>query len=262
MSLLALGLLAAAQAISAAQWQLVWSDEFNYHGPPDPSKWGYEVGFVRNNERQYYTQARLENARVEDGLLVIECRKEHYKPEHHDTVEYTSASLTTQNKASWLYGRIEMRAKLPRGAGVWPAFWTLGTNISRVGWPGCGECDIMEFVGKEPNHIYGTLHYAVAGKHDSDGGKIETPAPYDDFHVYAVEWFPDHMDFFFDDRKYHSVQIEKAGKGDDNPFHKPHYLLINFALGGAWGGPFEDAILPQKYLIDYVRVYTQKPAAP
>jgi len=246
--------------VCGADWQLAWADEFNYQGLPDPAKWGYEEGFVRNHEAQYYTKARLENARVENGMLVIEGRKEHYEPAGHPAVEYTSASLVTKGLEAFQYGRIEMRAKLPQGKGMWPAFWTLGTNIAQIGWPRCGEDDIMEFVGKDTNHIYGTLHYAVAGQHASDGGKVEIAVPYDDFHLYAVEWSPERIDFFVDDQKYHSVDLNKAGKGDENPFRKPHYLILNLALGGEWGGPIDDTILPQKYLVDYVRVY-RKPAA-
>ena len=248
-------LIIAANCLHAEEWKLVWSDEFNYTGLPDKTKWNYEEGFIRNDERQYYTRERLENARVENGMLVIECRKDHFKPENHAPVDYTSASLETRRTASWQYGRIEMRAKLPEGNGVWPAFWTLGTNITEVGWPRCGEIDIMEFVGKETNNVHGTLHYAVNGKHQSDSGTMETPKPYEGFHVYAVEWYPDRMDFFFDKKKYHTVLLDKAGKGERNPFRAPHYLILNFALGGSWGGPVDDAILPQKYLIDYVRVY-------
>lgn len=241
--------------VEAKDWKLVWADEFNYQGLPDPAKWGYEEGFVRNHENQYYTRARLENARVENGNLVIECRKEHFTPANHAPVEYTAASLTTQNKESWQYGRIEVRAKIPHGKGVWPAIWMLGTNITQVGWPRCGEIDNMEFVGKEPNGIHGTLHYSVEGKHQSDGGMLETNQPFDDFHNYAIEWTPERMDFFFDSTKYHSVLLDKAGQGAANPFRAPQYLILNFALGGDWGGPIDDAALPQKFLIDYVRVY-------
>jgi beta-glucanase (GH16 family) len=248
----------AANTLHAQKWQLTWSDEFDYQGLPDKTKWSYEEGFVRNGESQYYTQARSENARVEGGLLILECRKEHFTPPNHAPVEYTAASLITRRKASWRYGRIEVRAKLPQGRGVWPAIWTLGTNESRVGWPACGEIDIMEFVGKETNNIHGTLHFAVDGQHQSDGGTMETAKPYEDFHIYAVEWYPDRIDFFFDSNKYHTVPLDKAGQGADNPFRKPHYLLLNFALGGSWGGPIDDAALPQRFLIDYVRVY--KPA--
>ena len=240
-------------ATNTAAWKLVWSDEFNYQGLPDKTKWAYEEGFVRNHENQYYTRERSENARVENGSLVIECRKEHFQPAGHEAVEYTSASLTS--RASWLYGRLEMRAKIPQGNGVWPAFWTLGANRGQVGWPRCGEIDIMEFVGKDPTHIHGTVHYSLDGKHQSDGGKWETASPFDGFHIYAVEWYPDRIDFFFDQHKYHSVPLGKADDRGENPFHKPHYLLVNFALGGSWGGPIDDANLPQQYLVDYIRVY-------
>ena len=156
-------LIAVASGVAAAERKLVWSDEFNYQGLPDPAKWGYETGFVRNHESQYYTKERKENARVENGHLVIECRKEQFTPANHVPVNYTAASLITQNKASWQYGRIEVRAKLPHGKGVWPAIWMLGTNITQVGWPRCGEIDIMEFIGKEPKNIFGTLHFSVDG---------------------------------------------------------------------------------------------------
>ena len=252
----------AATGIDAKDWKLVWSDEFNCAGLPDTNKWDYEEGFVRNHETQYYTRARLENARVENGHLVIECRKEHFTPANHAAVEYTAASLTTLNKESWQYGRIEVRAKLPHGLGVWPAIWTLGTNISQVGWPRCGEIDIMEFVGKEPNGIHGTVHYAVTGKHQSDGGTLVTNQPFDDFHVYAIEWTPERIDFFFDDQKYHTVLIAKADEGAGNPFRAPQYLILNFALGGDWGGPIDDAVLPQKFLIDYVRIYQSTNSRP
>jgi beta-glucanase (GH16 family) len=247
--------ISSANQVHAGKWKLVWSDEFNYKGLPDPTKWDFEEGFVRNGENQYYTRARLENARVEHGHLIIECRKDNFTPSNHPPVEYTSASLTTLNKECWQYGRIEVRAKLPAGRGVWPAIWTLGTNITQVGWPACGEIDIMEFVGKETNNVHGTVHYAVAGQHQSDSSTMETPKPYAGFHTYAVEWTPDRIDFFFDHQKYHTVMTAKAGEPADNPFCKPHFLIINFALGGSWGGPIDDSSLPQQYLIDYVRVY-------
>ena len=245
--------------VRADPWQLVWSDEFNYEGLPDKTKWDYEEGFVRNQESQYYTRDRLENARVEHGMLVIECRKERFTPKDHAPVQYTSASLTTMTRANWRYGRVEVKAKLPKGRGVWPAIWTLGTNFPKVDWPACGEIDIMELVGKEPNHIYGTLHYSLKdGKDGEDQGMWEADKPSDDFHVYAVEWDADRIDFFFDNKKYQTALIEEAGKGGANPFRRPHYLLLSFALGGGWGGPIDDAVLPQQLLIDYVRVYQRK----
>lgn len=254
-------------------WELVWSDEFDYEGLPNPAKWDYEEGFIRNREMQYYTRSRRENARVEKGMLIIEGHKEklknpRYKPgsrswkEQREYASYTAASLITRDKASWQYGRIEVRAKLPQGKGVWPAIWTLGVNRSELHWPYCGEIDIMEFIGKEPNNVYGTVHFPVDGKHSKDGGRLKTDRPYADFHVYAIEWFEDRIDFYFDEVKYHTFRIDQAGEGPDNPFRKPHYLLINLALGGSWGGPIDDTMLPQKYIIDYVRVYESRNIQP
>lgn len=252
MKLLAIAalLLAPVGLLCADDWKLVWSDEFNYTGLPDPSKWGYEVGFIRNHESQYYTSNRLENARVENGNLVIEGRQENFK-----NAGYTSASLITLGKASWTYGRVEVRAKLPQGGGVWPAIWMLGTNMTHLGWPACGEIDIMEFVGHDTNHVHATVHWRDAGQHQSSGRKLVVDRPFDDFHLYALEWFPDHMDFHFDKTKYHTFSLDKAGETAGTPFAKPQYLLINLALGGSWGGKIDDTILPQKYLIDYVRVF-------
>jgi beta-glucanase (GH16 family) len=164
-----------------------------------------------------------------------------------------------------------VKAKLPRGRGMWPAIWTLGTNIGGkggVGWPRCGEIDIMEFVGKEPGNVYATLHWfdpekedkktGKKGGHTSSGGHLGAQKPSDDFHVYAIEWFEDRIDWYYDSEKYHTVPLAKtAGDGLD-PFRKPHYLLLNLALGGSWGGTIDDAVLPQRYEIDYVRAYQKK----
>jgi beta-glucanase (GH16 family) len=262
-----------ASCACAGEWKLVWSDEFDRPGLPDATKWGYEEGFVRNNEAQYYTRQRSENARVEGGMLVIESRKERFKNPGFDPAapaqsssrkkrefaEYTSASLTTQGKASWTYGRIEVRAKLPSGRGTWPAIWMLGTNRS-VGWPACGEVDIMEFVGYEPGIVHANIHtrkYNHVQK-TNKGDKHALPDASEAFHVYAVEWFPDHMDFFVDGNKYFTFRNENTG-ADAWPFDKDHYLILNLAIGGAWGGTkgIDESIFPQKFLIDYVRVYQQ-----
>jgi beta-glucanase (GH16 family) len=262
-------------ALSAAEWKLVWSDEFDKPGPPDASKWSNEVGFIRNNERQYYTHNRRENARVENGMLVIETRKEHFKiPEGDDRgnrsrgreyAEYTSASLTTRDKASWTYGRIEVRAKLPTGRGTWPAIWTLGTNTRQVGWPACGEIDIMENVGFDPDLIHGNIHTKSYNhvRHTNKGSKITVEKPYEDFHVYAVEWRPERIDFFVDKNKYFTFKNE--GTGDAAwPYNKPQYLILNIAIGGDWGGQkgVDDGIFPQKMYIDYVRVYQEEGKPP
>lgn len=175
------------------RWELVWADEFEVEGLPDSSRWNLEEGLIRNQEAQYYTRGRAENARVEDGMLVIEARKEPYRGAH-----YTSASVTTAGKASWLYGRIEVRAKLPSGRGMWPAIWMLGTRIEQVGWPASGEIDIMENVGFDPNVIHGNVH-TTAFNHaigTNKGARIVVPDPDEEFHVYAVEWYPTRIDFF------------------------------------------------------------------
>lgn len=255
---------------TAKPWKLVWADEFDYQGLPDPAKWKYEEGFVRNGEAQYYTKERLENARVEDGMLVIEGRREKFRNPRYDPAktgssankefaEYTAASLTTHGKAQWLYGRIEVRAKIPRGKGVWPAVWMLGGNIGAVGWPRCGEIDVMEYVGHTPDAIHATVHYSKDGSHAQLGDKLTVPNPFDAFHVYAVEWFPDRLDFYVDEQKYLTFPSVTADENGDNPFTKPHFLLINLALGGSWGKEIDDSIFPQKYLIDYVRVYQAAP---
>lgn len=238
-------------------WTLVWSDEFDRDGLPDPARWTYEEGLIRNNELQYYTVRRPENARIEDGSLVIESRKEAYRE-----AGYSSASLTTKTTASWRYGRVEVRAKLPTGRGMWPAIWMLGTNIDQVGWPRSGEIDIMENVGFDPDRIHANVHTESFNhvRGTQKGASIEVPRPHADFHVYAVEWFPDHIDFFVDDRKYFS--FANSGRGAAEwPFDQPHFLIINAAIGGGWGGQqgVDETIFPQRYFIDYVRVYEQNP---
>ena len=241
---------------SRSGWELVWSDEFDSVGLPDSTRWTYETGMIRNRELQYYTRARRENARVEDGLLIIEARREPF-----DTARYTSASLTTEGKASWRYGRIEVRAKVPGGRGMWPAIWTLGTNRRQVGWPETGEIDIMESVGFAPDTLYANVH-TEAFNHVRGNGKgtsIHAPGMHSDFHVYAVEWFPDRIDFFYDGQKYFT--FENTGRGvDEWPFDADQYLIVNLAVGGAWGGRHgvDDSIFPRRYYVDYVRVYQSK----
>jgi len=262
----------------AEKRKLVWSDEFDYEGLPNSDKWDYEEGFQRNNEMQYYMKARKENSRVEKGCLVIEGRREHMPnpragkglydwQRDRKFIEYTSASVITKKKFEFTYGRVEVRAKLPRGGGMWPAIWTLGVRFGDIGdpaWPRCGEIDIMEYFGKYPHTIYANNHFAnpkIRNKavHNScGGGKIKIQSPYKDFHVYAIEWGEKNISFFVDDNQYASFRIDIAGKGPDNPFRKPHFLLLNLALGGSAGGRIDNAVLPQKYVIDYVRVYEPK----
>ncbi|WP_295122521.1 glycoside hydrolase family 16 protein [uncultured Chitinophaga sp.] len=268
---LSLLLIIPAAAQQKPGWKLVWQDEFNYTGLPDSSKWRYEIGHVRNMEQQYYTVKRKENIWVGKGVLTITGRKEPYRNNRYrpgstewklkdSLAQYTSASINTEGKASWKYGRVEMKAKLPKGGGMWPAFWMLGINREQVNWPLCGEIDIMEFVGNMPKDVYGTMHWADTGthKHASSGTKTFDTTISDKFHIYAVEWNEKSIDVYFDDLKYFSFATEVAGKGDDNAFRKEFYLLLNLAMGAKWPGPIDDTVLPQTFKVDYVRVY-QRP---
>jgi beta-glucanase (GH16 family) len=233
------------------QWDLVWSEEFEYSGSPATENWNYETGYIRNNELQYYTD-KLQNVRVEDGLCIITARLE-----GEDSI--TSASINTWGKQDFLYGRIEVMAQIPSALGSWPAIWMLGTNRSEVGWPACGEIDIMEHVGYDPDFIHANVH-TKAYNHNlgtNKGNMIQIEDPWSDFHLYAVEWFEDHMDFFLDDSLYFSYENDGTGNPDTWPFDKPHYLLLNLAYGGMWGGNMgvDTTLLPLEYKIDYVRYY-------
>jgi beta-glucanase (GH16 family) len=245
----------APASTAPAGFTLVFSDEFETPGSLDPAKWGYEVGYVRNDEKQYYT-SRLENARVEGGMLVIEGRKESYQG-----YGYTSASVNTLGRFSLRYGRVEVRAKLPGGRGSWPAIWMLGTNISSTGWPACGEIDVMENVGFDPLRVHASVHTSAynhtIGTQKTASTLVSDPAA--DFHVYAMEWYPDRIETFVDAARYFSFRNEGTGSRTW-PFDEPQYLLINLALGGAWGGQqgIDDSRFPQRYLVDYVRIYQQK----
>lgn len=244
---------ASSTAGASKNRTLVWNDEFNYTGLPDSTKWDYEEGFVRNKEPQYYTRRRLENCRVENGMLVIEARKENY----HQAA-YTSASITTLHKADWAYGRIEVRVKLPKGAGSWPAIWMLGINRDSVKWPRCGEIDIMEFTGHDSSSIYGTVHYARAnGGHGHSGAHPVVGKPWEAFHVYAAEWNKDSIAFYYDNLNYFVFHTNQADTVTQQIFRRRFYLLLNLALGrqGTLGGVLDDGILPLRYYIDYVRVY-------
>ena len=247
--LLALATMVATQG----SWRLVWRDEFNQGGRPDPKKWTYERGFVRNDEAQFYTDDRRENARVENGRLVIEARKDGF--EGHPV---SSASLTTKGLASWTYGRIEVRAKIPTGKGAWPAIWTLGDGGR---WPEDGEIDIMENVGMDPDRAVFTVHStALDGKGKASWGTSTTvPHLASDYHVYSIEWGPGAIEWKLDGKTVH-VYGKAEPHGVAWTFDKPQYLLLNLAIGGAWGGQqgVDDAIFPARYEIDYVRVYQRR----
>jgi beta-glucanase (GH16 family) len=233
---------------------LVWSDEFNTNGLPDSTRWNYDTGGNGwgNNEAEYYTARRSENARVTNGCLVIEARKEKW-----ENKEYTSARLVTKGKGDWKYGRIEVRAKLPGGRGGWPAIWTLG-SVTPLKWPDDGEIDIMEEVGYDPGAVHASIH---CKKYNHVIGTQKTaittvPDCMNTFHVYAMEWNADRIAIFVDDRKYFSFTNEHSGY-DAWPFDGPVYLLLNIAIGGNWGGQkgVDDTTFPQQMLIDFVRVY-------
>ncbi len=247
-----LALVLLAGCSQQEKWELVWSDEFEYSGSPAAGSWGYETGYIRNSELQYYS-SDLKNVRVENGFCIINALLE----EGEDSI--TSASINTLGKQEFLYGRIEVRARIPSALGSWPAIWMLGTNRSEVGWPACGEIDIMEHVGYDPHSIHANIH-TKAYNHSigtNKGNQIEVEEPWADFHLYALEWFEDHLDFFLDDSLYFTFENDQAGNNDTWPFDKPHYLLINLAYGGSWGGNqgVDVRALPLQYEIDYVRYY-------
>jgi beta-glucanase (GH16 family) len=241
------------------QWELVWSDEFDVPGTPAITKWfpiDKGAGWS-NDEKQAYTRNR-NNYFVENGYLVIEARKEKYR-----NAEYTSARLMTQNLGDWTYGRIEVKAKLPSGRGVWPAIWMLPTSSRShgYGWPESGEIDIMEHVGFEPDIIHATVHSKKYNwtKNNQRSGQTLVPGIATDFHVYFLDWYPDRIDIGVDDKVYFSYSDEKTG-WEAWPFDKPFFLVLNVAIGGNWGGMkgIDDSIFPQRMEVDYVRVYQDK----
>jgi len=259
---------AGAQA-ATREWKLVWSDEFN--GPNgsavDSSKWVSESGGGGwgNNELEYYT-TRRENAFQQDGNLVIKVLQEKYTGPDDATRNYTSARLKTLGKFSQTYGRFEARIKIPRGQGIWPAFWMLGNDIDKPGWPTCGEIDIMENIGKEPALVHGTIHGpGYSGEHGI-GAPYALPSgqPFaDDFHVYAVEWEPNTIRFYVDDHLYTTRTPADLPKGAKWVYDHPFFLLLNVAVGGGWpGNPDSTSVFPQTMLVDYVRVYERAGAAP
>lgn len=264
-SLLLSILLVSACSKPEETWELVWADEFDGTGSPDTTRWAYDLGDGcpavcgwGNNEQQYYTIDTL-NARLHHGFLVIEARKDSSKGK-----PFTSARLVTRGKAEWLYGRFEIRAKLPSGRGTWPAIWMLPGEKKYGNWPGSGEIDIMEHVGYDPGVVHGTLHSEKYNhlKGTQKEGKITRSDVQEAFHTYVVEWEPKSVRFMVDDSLYHQVDHVE---GDDHtgwPFDQKFYLILNLAVGGNWGGKegVDPAIWPRRMEVDFVRVY-QRPAA-
>jgi len=237
-------------------WIIAWRDEFD--GPElNLKNWTFDIGGGGwgNQEWEAYTN-RPENIRVEHGMLVIEARKE---DELIGGREYSSARVKTQGLHTWQYGRIEARIKLPYGQGIWPAFWMLGDDLARKGWPAAGEIDIMEFIGKEPDHIYATVHAPGYSGGSGVGSSFVTSADSlkNDFHLYAIEWEENEIRWYFDDQQYFKVTAQDVP--DEWVFDHPFFLILNLAVGGRWPGyPDETTVFPQFLYVDYVRVY-QKP---
>jgi beta-glucanase (GH16 family) len=248
-------------------YKLVWADEFNTNGRPDKKNWNYETGFVRNQENQWYQK---ENAVCKDGFLIIEARNEkrtnpNFVSKTHkdwaksrDSIKVTSSCLITRGKHSWQYGRFEMRAKIPVGKGMWPAFWTLGVKEN---WPANGEIDIMEYyTGKilanaawksnEPQTAWDSKTVMLTEFKDDSWA--------DKFHIWRMDWDAKWIKLYVDDQLLNEINVKETIRDKNQkiiPFKQPHYLLVNLAVGGMNGGEFTTSDLPSKYIIDYIRVY-------
>jgi beta-glucanase (GH16 family) len=249
----------ASPATGSGAWRTVWADEFDQDGAPDTARWYYDVGGSGwgNDELQFYTDSRTENARVERGVLIIEARRENWQAR-----SYTSARLNSRQ--GWTYGRIEARAKLPRGRGTWPAIWTLPVRgtYGGGGWPDNGEVDIMEHVGFDPDVIHASIHTKAYNHVDRTQrtAQIRVPGAPDNFHVYAIEWTPEEIRAYVDDRLYFTFKNERLTNPQADwrqwPFDHEFRILLNIAVGGNWGGQqgVDENIWPQRIEIDYVRV--------
>jgi beta-glucanase (GH16 family) len=250
-------LAAPAPLMDAVTWKLVFSDEFNGADGAflDESKWSYDVGGKGwgNNELQYYTPGGR-NASLKQGNLVITAAKETL---HGNS--YTSARVTTKGKADWSHGKFEVRAKLPRGKGVWPAIWLLPIKDTYGDYRKNGEIDILEMIGSDTHTFYGTNHYFAYGKYHTVSNRVSTPTVdrSKDFHVYGIEWDRDWIRYTLDGRVYASFKSAKVfPDASYRPYDQPFYLLMNVAVGGTWpGSPDNNTVFPQQMLIDYVRVY-------
>lgn len=227
----------------------VWGDEFNINGAPDSSKWGYDLGAGGwgNNESQYYTN-RPENVVVSNGTLKINTIKENYSGSN-----YTSARLLTKNKFSFKYGKIEFKAKLPVGGGTWPALWMLGDNISSVGWPACGEIDVMEHIGNQLNIIHGSLHSPGRSGNTPDTATKTISNASTEFHTYAIDWRANYIKFYIDDVLFYTFI-----NNNTFPFNQNFFIIMNNAMGGNFGnvgGGIDQNLTSSTFEIDYVRVY-------
>lgn len=225
---------------------LVWAEEFDAPGAPNPAKWGYDIGAGGwgNNELEYYTN-RLDNAVVSGGTLKIIAKVENFGGS-----AYTSARLLSKDKFSFKYGKLEARAKLPAGVGTWPAIWMLGNNISTSGWPACGEVDIMEHRGSELNKIFATLHYPGHSGGSGVGNTVNITNATTEFHVYSMEWTSTSLKFYVDNQLFHTM-----ANSSNLPFNQNFFIILNVAMGGNFGGPVDPAFSSAAMEIDYIRVY-------
>ncbi len=247
--------------LAEQKWQLIWSDEFDKSGIPNSELWSFDVDGNSwdwgNNEVQNYTSSANKNGWVEDGKLIIEARKERFtSPEDKETKEYTSARLRTKGKGDWLQGRFEIRAKLPKGVGTWPAIWMLPTDDSYGGWPHSGEIDIMEAIGSEPTTHYSTVWCTNSENSDGDGSTIKLTDQGDSFHTYVMEWYSDSLLFFVDSQKVHTYYNEHTD-AKQWPFDRRFHLLLNVAVGGDWEKVVDPESFPARMEVDFVRVYQQ-----
>jgi beta-glucanase (GH16 family) len=234
------------QVTVATALGLVWSDEFNTNGAPDPAKWGYDLGAggYGNNELEYYTN-RPENVIVENGVLKIKAIKENYNGS-----PYTSARLLSKGKFAFKYGKVEVSAKLPAGVGTWPAIWMLGDNNNTVGWPDCGEIDIMEHRGSELNKIFGTFHYPGHSGGNADGGTKMISNATTAFHKYSLDWSASAIRIYVDDQLVHSLANSASV-----PFNHDFFFILNVAMGGTFGGSVDPNFSNATMEVDYIRVY-------
>lgn len=245
-------------------WVLTWSDEFDGDGVPAEKNWTYDTGGGGwgNHELESYT-ARPANSAVRGGHLEITAIRENFTGSDGIPREYTSARLKTLGRFSQAYGRFEARIRIPEGPGMWPAFWLMGDNIGKVGWPKCGEIDVMENIGTEPGIVSGSLHGpSTIGETTSESSEFRLADPgrfADAFHVYAIEWEPERVRFYVDDTSFATYERADWKKTGPWPFDHPFFILLNLAVGGEWPGPPGPSTkFPQTMRVDYVRVYQRR----
>lgn len=246
-------------AIPAGYSRLIFHDEFDYQGLPDPQYWGYETGYVRNGELQYYTPGRLDNTNVYDGKLHIILRNDNNYPDdvNGGMCKYTSGSVITKDKVRFTYGRVDVRAKLPACKGTWPAIWLMPNDSEYGGWPRSGEIDIMEQVGFDPDWVYFTAHsWLQHGDNNKQHYKMRVPTNYTEFHVYSLEWSENKLTWYVDGKRGFTV-VRNSPLWTGWPYDRAFYIILNLTFGGGWGGQqgVDATALPQTYEIDYVRVF-------